>query len=410
MSKFIPRPRSVCLVVQNVYDIDIRVRRKAEALVAAGYHVDVLAIRSPRRRAKVYTLNGVNVHSISLGKKRGSPARYYFEYFIFFCWALAKLSMMMARRRYRVIDVNTLPDFLVFAAACPKWRGAKIILDMHEIMPEFLMSKYGVDNDHWQVRLARWLERVSFTYADHILTINEPIQQLLASRGLPTLRSTIIMNAADESMFLPAACPPTVADGIAEKKGFVFIYHGTLTRIYGVDIMIEAFATAHPKIPGAELWIIGEGPEKKSLEKLSAASGVNSSVRFLGSMPPTEIAAWLARSDVGVLATRQDIFLDYSFSNKLSEYIIMGKAVIASRLRTLRHYFSEGALAYFEPHRPADLARKMTLLYRNEGLRAQLVEKAKEEYAPISWAVMKQRYLSRVESLTAASRGSEDLI
>src|SRR5438552_16660110 len=66
---------SICIVVQSMYDFDPRVRRKAEALVAAGYHVDVLALRSPDGQ-KRYTLNGVNVQTISLGKKRGSLARY----------------------------------------------------------------------------------------------------------------------------------------------------------------------------------------------------------------------------------------------------------------------------------------------------------------------------------------------
>ena len=58
---------SVCLITQSVYDFDPRVRRKAEALVAAGYSVDVLALR-PGNGKKQYTLKGVNVHTISLGK------------------------------------------------------------------------------------------------------------------------------------------------------------------------------------------------------------------------------------------------------------------------------------------------------------------------------------------------------
>src|SRR5262249_40690087 len=56
--------KAVCLVVQNVYDIDPRVRRKAEALVAAGYSVDVLALRAPNG-SKTYSVNGVNVRTVS---------------------------------------------------------------------------------------------------------------------------------------------------------------------------------------------------------------------------------------------------------------------------------------------------------------------------------------------------------
>src|SRR6266436_6618113 len=174
--------RSVCIVVQSIYDFDPRVRRKAEALVEAGYLVDVLALRASGG-SKRYTLNGVNVRTISLGKKRGSLARYTFEYIAFFLWAFVRVPVQMRRRRYVVIDVNTLPDFLVFAPMVAKWMGARIILDMHEITPEFFMSKYQIPEDSRFVRLLTYVERISVDFADHVVTINEPIQDLLSHRG-----------------------------------------------------------------------------------------------------------------------------------------------------------------------------------------------------------------------------------
>src|SRR5689334_3242759 len=117
---------SIALVVQNVYDFDPRVRRKAEALVAAGYSVDVFALR-PENGDKAYTLNGVNVHTVSLGKKRGSLFRYFFEYFTFFWWTFFRVPVAMLSRRYAVIDVNSLPDFLVFAPVLARMMGARLI-------------------------------------------------------------------------------------------------------------------------------------------------------------------------------------------------------------------------------------------------------------------------------------------
>ncbi len=181
--------KSICLLVQSVYDSDPRVRRKAEALAAAGYVVDVLAL-SPQDGRKTYTLNGVNVHTISLGKKRGSLARYFFEYAAFFAWAFVRVPLQMRRRHYAVVDVNTLPDFLVFAPMLARWMGAKIVLDMHEITPEFYMSKYGIARSSWVVRLLTYLERISFTFADQVITINEPIEDLLVVRGLARSKST----------------------------------------------------------------------------------------------------------------------------------------------------------------------------------------------------------------------------
>ena len=108
--------KSVCILVQNHYDMDIRVRRKAEALVGAGYSVDVLALRPASSGDKSYVLNDVQVHTLSLGRQRGSLGRYAFEYLTFLVLVSVKLTLLSFRRAYAVIDVNNLPDFLVFAA------------------------------------------------------------------------------------------------------------------------------------------------------------------------------------------------------------------------------------------------------------------------------------------------------
>ncbi len=190
--------KSVCILVQNVYDADSRVRRKAEALVAAGYSVDVLALAAADGK-KTYTLDGVNIYTVSLRKKRGSLARYIYEYAVFFLWAFVRVFLLMRRRRYAVIDVNTLPDFLIFAVVPERWMGAKLILDMHEITPEFYMSKYGIAKDSWLVRLLQYQEKMSFDCADHVMTINEPIQDLLIQRGMPPSKCSVVMNAVDEA-------------------------------------------------------------------------------------------------------------------------------------------------------------------------------------------------------------------
>jgi len=387
--------KTVCILVQNPYDIDIRVRRKAEALVAAGYSVDAIALRPAGSTQKEYTLNGVHVHTISLGKMRGSLGRYAYEYLSFFVLAMLKLSRLMRKRRYSIVDVNTLPDFLVFAACYARWKGAKVVLDMHEITPEFFMSKYGVGRGHWLVRLSTFLERISFKYAEQVITINGPIQHLLESRGLAAAKSTIIMNSADDMIFSGAA--------VAQKdpSKFVMMYHGTLTKIYGLDIAVEGLAQARSQILNAELWILGDGPEKAALETQAQKLGVADKVRLIGRVRPDEIPGWLQQCDIGVLATRSDVFLDYSFSNKLSEYILVGKAIVSSRIRTIRHYFSEDALAYFEPNNASSLAQQMVRVAGDRELQRRLAVKAKEEYAPIAWPVMKARYMELAERLAS---------
>lgn len=396
--------RSACILLQNYYDIDIRVRRKAEALVSAGWSVDVLALRSHHGH-KTYILNGVNVRTILLGKRRSSLARYVFEYLAFFFWALFRLTIQMPRRRYALVDVNTLPDFLVFASILAKWKGAKVILDMHEITPEFYISRYGIAEKSWLVRILKYQEKISFGFADHVITINEPIQDLLASRGLPLAKATVIMNTADETRFSKESPSAPGVDRPDASTTFVMMYHGTLTRIYGLDIAIEAFRIAQAEMTNAELWILGDGPEEGTLARLSQEYALSSRVKLFGRVPLAEISGWLTKCDAGILPIRRDVFLEFAFPNKLAEFIIMGKPVVVSRLRAIRHYFSEEALAYFEANNPVDLATQMVRIYRDHKMRVRMTAKAKEEYQPIRWDVMKGRYLRMIEEVVGpASR------
>jgi glycosyltransferase involved in cell wall biosynthesis len=173
-----------------------------------------------------------------------------------------------------------------------------------------------------------------------------------------------------------------------------------------LDIAIEAFAMAHKRMPGAEIWILGGGPEAAGLERLVQHHGLTSKVKLIGVVPPADIPGWLSRCDAGILPIRRDVFLEFAFPNKLAEFIIMGKAVLVSRLKAIRHYFSDNALAYCEPNDPADLAQQMVRVYQDKALRVRLATNAKDEYAPIRWDVMKRRYLSLIENLVEAGAGA----
>ena len=402
-----PLTKTACMVVQNFYDSDIRVRRKAEALVAAGYEVVVFALKGPSHQ-KTYMLEGVEVHTFALGKKRGSLLRYALEYFTFLMWSLACVTFYMRKRRFAFIDINTLPDFLVFCAFPARYMGAAVILDMHEISPEFYMSKYGVSEKSALVVLLKFIERLSLNFADRVITINEPIRDLLCSRGLARSKCTVITNSADEKRYVPAEMSEG-GEAVADPEAFVMMYHGTLTHIYGMDIAVEAFGMVSDQMPKAQLWILGDGPDANLLHSLVQKLCIGSKVRFVGRIAQDEIPAWLNRCDVGVLPLRSDVFMEYASPNKLPEFIVMGKAVIVSRLAAIRRCFSEDALAYFEPNSPADLAKQMVRLYGDSALRNKLAIRAREEYAPIRWRVMKERYLKLMEEVVGGTIESRSI-
>jgi len=152
-------------------------------------------------------------------------------------------------------------------------------------------------------------------------------------------------------------------------------------------------------MPDAEMWILGSGPEQEPLRRLASELGMSDRVKLPGQVPSAEIPSWLMKATVGILPLRRDALLDFAFPNKLPEFIITRRPVIMSRLRAIEHYFSEGALAYFEPHDVAELGAQMIRLARDPRLRADLAARASEEYVPLRWELMKAQYLHMIAAI-----------
>src|ERR1700733_5344146 len=131
------RPMNVCMVAYTHYEADNRVMRYAETLAARGDRVDVIAPRHPNEQpySQVHGVNVIRVQSRTRNERmKGEYLLRTLSFLFRSAWLLAKRNRQL---HYDLIHVHSVPDFLVFAAWYPKMRGAKVILDVHDILPEF---------------------------------------------------------------------------------------------------------------------------------------------------------------------------------------------------------------------------------------------------------------------------------
>ena len=380
--------KNICMIVQEHYPKDVRVRKEASALLARGHKVSVIAVRGAHE-SKQEVIDGVHVYRLALPKKRGGVFRYLFEYTAFFLCASIKLNVLDLKVRFDAVHVNTLPDFLVFSAVIQKLRGGRILLDMHEIMPEFFMSKFGVGDRHPVVRLLRILERASLRFADDVITVNEPIKRIFQKRAIPNKPIAVVMNTVSAS---------TIKSNIKRThEGFNCVYHGTVTDIYGLDTAIAGFARAREKFKDIVFHVFGDGPSLPQLKQLTQDLDLQESIVFHGAVPYEKMMDALAEMDLGILAIRKDVFLNLSFSNKLAEYVYLKIPVISSDLDSVMYYFDEADLLFFQAGDSADLGRKIEFAYMN---RTNLQDKAESAYKKslsFDWDVMAERYLEVIE-------------
>ena len=149
------------MLVHSYYDEDPRVRREAESLVAAGRPVDVYALRRPDD-PPWNEVAGVSVRRLDVQRHQGaSLGTYMWEYLAFLTRAGWSVTTAHRRRRYALVQVHTLPDFLVAATLPLRLLGVPVLLDLHEAMPEFFRSRFPGASNPVAHRLLLLQERLS---------------------------------------------------------------------------------------------------------------------------------------------------------------------------------------------------------------------------------------------------------
>jgi len=170
-------------------------------------------------------------------------------------WAFIHLTKLHRRRRYSIVQVHNLPDFLVFAALIPKLTGARVILDPHDLMPEFYAERSQRSLDSLPVRLICWQERLACRFADHVITVTELWRQALIERGQPADKVTVVMNVADDRIFHR----DVTIDAARDDGRFRLIYHGVMDQRHGLDLALRAINLIRHTAPDIHLTLHGGG-------------------------------------------------------------------------------------------------------------------------------------------------------
>lgn len=393
----------IAVLRQGYFELDPRVQREVHALLDLGHDVDVICLRRPGQPWRERD-GRLTIRRVPLPRKRGGTIAYLADYALFFTVAFALLTALHVRHRYKLVQVHTLPDPLVFAAVVPKLTGARVILDLHECMPEFFATKFGIDLDHRAVRAVAACEQAAIRFADFAITCTEQMREAFVGRGADPDTIGVVHNGSEEDVFDPARHPPRARD----NGRFTLICHGSVEERYGLDTAIKAVASLADEIPELELKVYGKGTQLPELRELAAQLDVRDRVEFNGNWIPLEdLVDAIAAADAGVVAMKRDAFRDLVHCNKMYDLVAMQRPVITSRTRSVEAYFSNDAFLYFTADDPEDLARAIRRLHADPELGERLVEQAREEVEPYRWSRQREVYRSYVLSAASGSRPAD---
>jgi glycosyltransferase involved in cell wall biosynthesis len=395
------RGRRAAVLLFAYYPADNRPRRAAEALVNEGMQVELICLRKSRDERARETFNGVNVRRLPLRRHRGGPSAYFLQYAAFLLIAFFLLAMRSLTRRFDLVHVHNMPDLLVFSAAVPKLLGAKVILDLHDPMPELMMTIFRLDASSSAVRLLKRFERWSIALADTVFTVNLACKKIFESRSCRADKIHVVMNSPDEKIFAFRSVSPEASKA---DQPFVLMYHGSILERNGLDLAVDALATIRPRLPSAELRIYGEAtPFLELVLRKAGKDGLKDAVRYFGAKGPKGIAAAIDECDVGIIPNRRSIFTEINTPTRIFEYLSRGKPVIAGRAPGVQDYFAEDALFFFELGDAEDLARIMSRVFRHPAEVEGVVKRGQEVYLAHRWSEERSGLISKTEELLSVA-------
>lgn len=388
----------VCMLVHQNYYLDARVIQYSESLANSGFCVDVLCVPEvgashPQSNEKI------RVYAIPHKRRHGGIFVLLMEYMISLVLYTIWLTVLHLRNRYHVIHVHNMPDFLIFSALIPRLLGARLIMDIHDPMPEFYQSKFNERQEHILVSLLKLEERISIGLAHHVITANPHFKENIVGRGISSSKISVITNQPDPRVFNRSAY---AAKRSEKRSGFSLIYPGTIASRYGLSVAIRAVPELAKYIPDLRLVIFGPlSDHALELIELTEQLGITQYVEFHHPIPVDEVPKQMAMADVGIYPAFPDPHMSIAIPGKVLEYAVMGLPIVASRLQILEEMFPDESVLFFEPGNVEQFTDCVLRLYQNPALRSELVARVDRILAESqSWERECRRYLALIRQLT----------
>lgn len=340
----------IAMLVHSYFPNDPRVRKEAQALEAERHEVEVFCLRGEDDLAED-ECGTIAVHRMSVSRRRSrGRLGYLLEYLRFFVLGAYALSSAHLHRPFDVVHVHNIPDELVFAAVVPKLRGARVVLDMHDPMPELFADKYGKAEDSRMIRLLTRLQLACARFADHVIVSSELFKERLVSRGIAPGDVSVVVNGAELEP--------------VDDEPFVMAYHGSLFPRYGLETVIRGMASVKDRLPDVELLVFQSDVDPaylRRLQQLAERLGVDDRVAFSGRLYPLALRRTLGMVDLGLVPARPSAHMDLVYPTKLFDYLSAGVPVLVAKTPPIERKFGD-ALHYYEPESVADFGRALVAI------------------------------------------------
>lgn len=389
---------SVCMVAYRALPKFFNRLKIAQSLCDNAYEVDFICPNEGDQK-KIELFGDVLV--IRTNGKMGKWCGYLnllSNYLLFCLRSFSEIIKMNRDKRYTFFHIHTPPDFLILIVLPLKLMyGSKIILDLHDMLPEAVDSNLTIKGKSIIVYLAKIIEKFAVFFSDAVICTNSYDKQIVLSRNqINPDKIFTVMNVPNINNFQIESLKK---EDFGFKDKFIILFEGTIWKRRGIQAIIDAVELLKDKIPVYFL-IVGDGPYKESLQKIVVGKNLDNFVKFTGWADVTALYKYISISDVCVIPFLKTKVNDRGVPNKLFEYTVHEKPIIASRLKGMSMTFSEEEILFCEAGNSRDFANNILKCYENPEDAKKMAIRAKERYLrEYTWGAMEYELHRCYESL-----------
>ena len=374
----------VLMLVENMSaPRDRRVWAEARALRAAGYRVTVVSpVGRHHDTERHVEVDGITIRRYEGYEATGGPAGYLLEYgrALLHLWRIAR--QVDRETPVDVVHICNPPDLLVFAVGALRRRGAKIVFDQHDLVPELFEARFERTRGPLH-RAACWLERATFARADVVIAPNETYRQIALARGRKHPDDVFVVRMApDTDRFSPGPADPS----LRKESRYLLAYVGTMGAQDGVDLAVSALAALRESRQDWHAILAGDGAAASEAKTLAETLCLGDNVEFPGFIGDEEIVRLLRSADVCLAPEPRNALNEASTMIKIVEYLAFGKPVVAFDLREARASAGPAA-AYASEDTASAFAAEIARLLDDPALRTEMgIEGRRRVTQELSWA------------------------
>jgi glycosyltransferase involved in cell wall biosynthesis len=282
-------------------------------------------------------------------------------------------------------------------------RKSKKVITVHSYPTKELIGLNELKYNTPKYYFLRWLEKRGLNDSDLLICVTNVLKDwaLEEQKNGRSKQIMVMPNSVDLSTFRPVRKPDARHRLGISGDDFIIFHAKEFWERNGQRYLIQAMPRILERIPGAKLYLAGDGPTMPEMQKLIKDLSVQDNVVLLGYVSNLKIPDYLAASDVVCIPSIRVEGLEEGSSIFLIEAMAMEKPCVASNIGGLAESIENGVTGLLIPDKEAAAISSAVIRLYDDPALSDAIGKNARRYVERerNWGALTNRLLRMYESI-----------